>query len=666
MSILNRIPFLGGEDETEDTDSYVSTNPQSDQYEKTGSGVPDVGRFHRDSISPGTIIETSDGAKSGEDYTRTYFIEGWPDTAKDGMFRDLLLNTSSPNDVSIHISPYESDEAINMLTTEVDKFDASDIDNTQSYEDVRSETESYEQTKEIADLLTRTEANLFSVGVYVTVRGDTKEGLEENCREIERTLRDEPALTSPQVANMEQIEGLQSSSPAGMDNISYRVDVPGGVLGAMYPFPSTSINEEGGIEVGMHAVNGNPVFVNQYDANNGYCMFVAGKIGSGKSFSVKLSILRKYIRNDDLKLFMLDPVGGFRSITSALGGREIVIGDDTPVNPMRLNPLGEQTSNDGPDGSRYKLKLRNLMNVFEMYFERREFDLSDARGTLETAIISSYQKKGITNDPETYTNENPTIRDDLLPILKEISQNPEKHVSELSSEEDGENNSDAIRERYKKQAARLHTELVQFTQDGEYSNLGGRDNLDLSDGDVFYFNLEQYEGTGDLGLMMQILLSRVYQAAKDHDGKTLFPIDESHYLMQDAKSLDFLETVVRHSRHHDLGLTFITQEVKDFFARKEAETIIANTAIRQIQNLDGKLSDEIVDMLEMNDSQVEFVRNAQPGDPEVGYSEALIYVDEHGFMPVRIVASEFEESIINFDPSEHDEGYSIEDRIDPE
>jgi len=53
-------------------------------------------------------------------------------------------------------------------------------------------------------------------------------------------------------------------------------------------------------------------------------------------------------------------------------------------------------------------------------------------------------------------------------------------------------------------------------------------------------------------LTMQLLISLVYERAKVSEKEVVFYIDEARYIMQDAASLAFLETVFRHHRHHDL------------------------------------------------------------------------------------------------------------------
>jgi len=75
---------------------------------------------------------------------------------------------------------------------------------------------------------------------------------------------------------------------------------------------------------------------------------------------------------------------------------------------------------------------------------------------------------------------------------------------------------------------------------------------------------------------MQLLISLVYERAKETDKEVVFVIDEARYIMQDAASLAFLETVFRHHRHHDLSIRLITQTVDEFFEHAESEAILTS------------------------------------------------------------------------------------------
>ena len=116
--------------------------------------------------------------------------------------------------------------------------------------------------------------------------------------------------------------------------------------------------------------------------------------------------------------------------------------------------------------------------------------------------------------------------------------------------------------------------------------------------------------------------------------------------MNDASSLDFLETAVRHSRHFDLCLEFVTQTGGEFALTPEARTIANLCSITVIHRVNEE-GDKIAKWFDLNKRQVNFVTSAKAGEDEDGYSEALIGIDQEGWFPLRIRASDYEASVID-------------------
>ncbi|MDL0143561.1 hypothetical protein PNP83_00865 [Halobacterium salinarum] len=71
-------------------------------------------------------------------------------------------------------------------------------------------------------------------------------------------------------------------------------------------------------------------------------------------------------------------------------------------------------------------------------------------------------------------------------------------------------------------------------------------------------------------LMMQLFILLVYERMVVLEKEVVFYINEDRYLMQDAASLTFLETVFRHHRHHDLSIRLVMKTVDEFFKHAES------------------------------------------------------------------------------------------------
>ncbi len=631
--MINTIKSLLGNDKKESTDKNVDEDVDEKYKEQSKRTMesPSRDRTFRDMISPTSFIEEENYVRSGGDYVETLFILNWPDEPELLYLEEILYKLPISTDISIHVSPREKDKAISKLERELEKANAQ-VGQGVTAASQQSRQKKLQNINRVYNELKETDSNLFEMGMYITVRADDPEELELAVENLVRELRTNRMM--PEILRKQQKEGMQSASPIGKDMIGYRKAAISGAVGAQYPFSTTTVMEPGGIDYGIHAVNNSPFCINRFEGReNGYNQITAGKIGSGKTFGTLLEILRtKAAYGDDLIVFMLDPLNGFKPIINLLGGKEVTVGGKVNLNPMRIIETPEEILESVADLDPYGEKKQNLIDFFDMYFGLQGRELSDSRDVLEMAIEITYNRAGISSDPETHHKESPTITD-LISVLKEMSENPDDFAASNSPELIGQ---------IEKHSSRLVLALNSFTEGGKYENLSNKTELNLRDEEVVYFNLSQQEGSGNLGLMMHLLLSEVYERAKETDKKVLFCIDEAHYIMSDARSLDFLEQAVRHSRHYDLGINFITQTLEEFFEHEQSEAIAQQCSLKRFHKLESGLTDEIKEVLSLNDAQVGFIKNAEPGSEETGYSEALYGVDEHGYVPVRIYPSDLE------------------------
>jgi hypothetical protein len=632
---------MGGTDSVRSREEGASEISGEDKESKT---LPDEGRYHTDLISPTGIKPHRTYMRSGEDYVRTMFVNGWPDEVTTGFLNGVLLGTYVPNDVSIYIDPFDPEEIIEDLERKVQRARAIAEEGGNTLTTGREKKEHMRETEGVFELLRDGSQKLFDVGMYVTVRGDNKEELEENTNRMLKSLKTSPALTKPVTLSSRQMDGFQTVSPINNDKIGYRTEMMGGALGAMFPFTSQAIVEKSGVDFGVHNGNNSPVMVDRWSRDNGYNQFTVGKIGSGKSYSTKLNMLRSYINREDLKIFMLDPLGGFDSINDVLGGEKIMVGGKTGLNPLEIKETPQKILEKGEDIDPYSMKVKNIMDFLEMYFHTRGVELGDSRSILEKAIQEVYADAGITRDIETHSKESPTM-EDLVDKVNDMVENPgvyaetdkEEHINRIQSN-----------------ASRILLDLEQFRGNGEYKNLAGESDFDVSDNDVMYFDLSQQEGSGDIGLMMHLLFGEIYQEAKLTDDKVMFVIDEAHYLMEDAETISFLETAVRHSRHLDLSINFITQTINEFFTMEEARNISEQCTIRLFHRVETELEEEAKKAMDLSEPELDYIRQASPGSKEKGYSEALLGVGQYGYVPIRVVSSQFEHKMIEFNEEEEE------------
>nr|WP_135806892.1 VirB4 family type IV secretion system protein [Halorussus marinus] len=602
--------------------------------------LDDIAESHKMVTAPAAIEWETRAARVGEQWTTTLYIADYPDYPNDGYLSELFEMTDVQFDLTAHITPKNQERARNELQDIADDLQV-DADLEQS---VRS-AYLQERANEAAATYKAVEngANVFDQGMFITVRADEKEELRDAVQKVKSALRDDPANLTPKTAICRQDLALQSAAPIG-DNEFGRTSIAlGGAVGALLSSPhNATILEEGGVEFGIHKDNQSPVVIDPFARDNGYAMFTVGDTGSGKSFSSKQNFIRSIEQSKDRIGIILEPLNNWAGVAEALDAKRITVGGTLGLNPLEIRETPEHVQRAmGEDASPFNEKLDDAMSFLTNFFALRGISLGDRRTTLELGLKRAYKRNGITDDISTHGNPSPTIQD-MMDVFEEMVNDPEEFVVR-SDEEAG---------KIKEDATWLLDQLRPFEDDGRHANLGQESDFDIRDEKVIYLDLAQQEGSVDssTALTMQLLISLVYERAKVSEKEVVFYIDEARYIMQDAASLAFLETVFRHHRHHDLSIRLVTQTVDEFFEHAESEAILDQCAVKQFHRLDG-MDEEWADEFGLNYAQMRFVQDAVPGNEDAGFSEALVGVDGE-WRGIQVKAMPKEKQVIDFEPTE--------------
>ena len=602
--------------------------------------LDDIAESHKTVTAPAAIEWETRAARVGEQWTTTLYIADYPDYPNDGYLSELFEMTDVQFDLTAHITPKNLERARNELQDIADDLQV-DADLEQS---VRS-AYLQERANEAAATYKAVEngANVFDQGMFITVRADEKEDLRDAVQKVKSALRDDPANLTPKTAICRQDLALQSAAPIG-DNEFGRTSIAlGGAAGALLSSPhNATILEEGGVEFGIHKDNQSPVVIDPFARDNGYAMFTVGDTGSGKSFSSKQNFIRSIEQSKDRIGIILEPLNNWAGVAEALDAKRITVGGTLGLNPLEIRETPEHVQRAmGEDASPFNEKLDDAMSFLTNFFALRGISLGDRRTTLELGLKRAYKRNGITDDISTHDNPSPTIQD-MMDVFEEMVNDPEEFVVR-SDEEAG---------KIKEDATWLLDQLRPFEDDGRHGNLGQESDFDIRDEKVIYLDLAQQEGSVDssTALTMQLLISLVYERAKVSEKEVVFYIDEARYIMQDAASLAFLETVFRHHRHHDLSIRLVTQTVDEFFEHAESEAILDQCAVKQFHRLDG-MDEEWADEFGLNYAQMRFVQDAVPGNEDAGFSEALVGVDGE-WRGIQVKAMPKEKQVIDFEPTE--------------
>ncbi|MUV59428.1 VirB4 family type IV secretion system protein [Halobacterium sp. CBA1126] len=634
--------WYGGDNEPQVSFADVLDEETLEDGRVEGQLLDDIAASQQTATAPDAIKWETRAARVGEQWTSTLYIADYPDYPSDGYLSELFELTDIQFDLTAHVRPRNQERARDELQDIADDLQV-DADLEESVRGAYLQ----ERANEAAATYTAVEngAQVFDQSLFVTVRADEKDELRDAVQTVKSTLRDDPANLTPKTAICRQDLALQSAAPIGSNEFGRESIALGGAVGALLASPQqATILEEGGVEFGIHKDTRSPVVIDPFSRENGYAMFTIGDPGSGKSFSAKQNFIRSIEQHTDRIGVILEPLNDWAGVAEALDAKRITVGGTLGLNPLELRQTPERVQRAmGEDASPFNEKLDDAMSFLTNFFALRGISLGDRRTTLELALTRAYATQGITEDISTHDNPSPTIRD-VMDVLEAMVEDPEEFVVRT----------DAEAEKLREDATWLLDQLRPFEDGGRHANLGRASEFDIRDENVIYLDLAQQEGSVDSSttLTMQLLISLVYERAKVSAKEVVFYIDEARYLMQDAASLAFLETVFRHHRHHDLSIRLVTQTVDEFFEHAESEAILDQCAVKQFHRLDG-MDEAWADEFGLNYAQMRFVQDAVPGNEDAGFAEALVGVDGE-WRGITVEAMPEEKEVIDFDPTKQE------------
>src|SRR5690606_18776787 len=133
--------------------------------------------------------------------------------------------------------------------------------------------------------------------------------------------------------------------PMGTDKLLVTRNMDTTSLATTFPFTSSELTMETGIVYGINEHNDSLVIFDRYKMENAN-MVIFAKSGAGKSYTVKLEILRQMMFGAEV--IVMDPEHEYEDLTTAAAGEYInfTFGSATKINPFDLANLYEEGENE--------------------------------------------------------------------------------------------------------------------------------------------------------------------------------------------------------------------------------------------------------------------------------------------------------------------------------
>ncbi|OGG26433.1 hypothetical protein A2960_06160 [Candidatus Gottesmanbacteria bacterium RIFCSPLOWO2_01_FULL_39_12b] len=561
----------------------------------------------RDLIAPSLVEVDFDNIRVNNTYYRTLFVAGYPRFVSANWLHPVLSFDHSLF-ISMYIYPAESKVILEDLKRKIAEMEATmQVDMKRGRAVDPSVQVALDDALSLQAQLAKGAERFYQFSLYVTIPSNSLEELNRLSKEVESTLGS--ILLVPKHATLSQEDGFKSSLPMGLDKLDIPRNMDTTSLATTFPFTTASLTANEGILYGINEHDGSLVIFDRFSLENANSV-VFGKSGGGKSFMVKLEVMRSLLFGTEV--FVIDPEGEYTDVTKALGGELIKFSFNSPVkiNPFDLSGILEEGENE------LGLKILSLHGLMRVIMG----ELSPAEDAiLDRALVMTYKQKGITPDPSSQKNEPPLI-EDLYKVLMGMEE---------------------------QSAIKLADRLEKFVKGSLAGIFNQQSNLNLKS-PLTVFNIKELEA--ELRpIAMYIILDNIWTKIKKTVSKRLLIVDEAWYLMKHPDSATFLYGMAKRARKYYLGVTTITQDVEDFLSTDHGKAIITNSSLQILLKQSPAAIDKLAQVFYLSSGEKHFLLSANVGEGLffAGASHAAIH----------IIASNEEYQLANTKPKEtQDEG----------
>ncbi|OGZ78419.1 MAG: conjugal transfer protein TraC [Candidatus Staskawiczbacteria bacterium RIFOXYB1_FULL_37_44] len=558
----------------------------------------------RDIIAPPYIGVLQDHIKLGERFAKSFFVFSYPRYLNTGWFSPVI-DLSTPMDISFFIHPVSSELILKKLRKKITEVSSEILEREEKglIRDPSLET-AYKDIESLRDNLMTAQSKMFRFGIYITIY----ENSEKELRDTELTLRSifESRLIYIKPALFKQKEGFISCSPYGMDLVEVHTPMDTAPLSTCFPFISFDLSSNEGILYGVNRHNNSLVLFDRFSLENAN-MVVFAKSGSGKSYAIKLEILRYLMQGVDC--IIIDPENEYEHLADAVGGSFLKISLTSPnhVNPFDLPIPGED---DNPQD----VLRSNVINLVGLLRIMLGGLTPEEDSILDEALTETYAIRDITaqSDPKTWQNNTP-LMSDFQEVLESMT------------------GTESLVNRMKK-----------FTK-GTFSDFFNQQSNISVEKNFVVFGIRDMEDSLR-PIALYIIMRYIWNMVRSKLKKRILVIDEAWWLMQSADGASFLFGLVKRGRKYWLGVTTITQDVADFMKSDYGKAIITNSSLQLLM----KQSTADIEMVQKTFNLTEQEKYLLI---EAGVGEGLFFAGKK-HVSIQVVASQTEDQIVTTNPQE--------------
>ncbi|MFZ3015476.1 MAG: DUF87 domain-containing protein [Minisyncoccia bacterium] len=579
----------------EETNASILAVMPEEIYESATLELQDV-------VAPSALKIEPKSINLGDKIARTFFIISYPKFLTDNWFSPII-NLDKVFDVSIFIHPIDTSLALRQFQKKVAEVQ-SQINVRESKGMVRDPMldTAYQDLEGLRDSLMQAQEKMFDVGVYITIYADNELELFKVENEIKSILESKLIYIKP--ALFQQEDGFKSVIPIGNDLLNVHQKLNSEPLSSIFPFISFDLTSDKGILYGVNRHNSSLVIFDRFSLEN-YNSVTFAKSGSGKSYAVKLEILRSLMF--DIDVIVIDPEREYEYLAEAVGGRyfNISLSSDHHINPFDLPiPREDETAEDV-----LRSNIINLVGLFRLMLGGLT---PEEDSMVDRAISETYAIKDITPSSD-FSNIEPPLLSDFEMVLS------------------GMEGSDSVVQR-----------LIKYTRGSWSTFLNKPSNVDINKKFVVFSVRDMEDELKPIA--MYIVTHYIWNAVRKNLKKRLLVVDEAWWMMKSEDTASFLYSIAKRGRKYYLGLATITQDAADFMKSPYGVPIVTNSSIQILLKQSPSTIDVLQKTFNLTDEEKYLLL-------ESGVGEGIFFAGlKH--VAIKVIASYTEDQIITSDPSQ--------------
>lgn len=568
----------------------------------------------RDLIAPTSFHVNPDHLKIGDTFIRTMFIVTYPRYVNIGWGAPII-NYNGTLDIGMFFYPIPSEMILKQLKDKVGILEAQIISDNEkgAPRDPIQET-ALRDVEQLRDDLTQGIEHFFQFAFYITLYAKDKEELDRRSGQIESIFGSKLIYTKRGLYQSEQ--GFNSTMPLGNDELMITFNMSTSPIASSFPFISSDLTSDKGIMYGINRHNNSLILFDRFSLQNANAVVFATS-GAGKSYAVKLEILRSMMMGTDI--IVIDPEMEYRTLSDAVGGTyvNVSLASESKINPFDLpRAIGEETSVEDILRSAV-ITIKGLLRIMigtpiGKGGATRGFTPTED-SMLDRAILEAYAKKDITSDLANLDGAEYPILQDLQEIL------------------DGMDGGGDLVDRLRK-----------YTE-GTFAGLFNSPTTVQMKNQLVVFSVRDLED--ELRPMaIYTIVNYIWNVVRSERKKRILTIDEAWWLMQYDDSAKFIFALVKRARKYFLGVTTITQDVNDFLRNPYGQAIVTNSSLQLLMKQSPAGVDLVSKTFNLTQSEKYLLLEAAVGEG--------IFFAGNNHAAIKVVASYTEDQLITTNPEQ--------------